>query len=252
MAPTLSVILICKNEAHRIAATLEAVRFADEIIVVESGSTDDTVAIARSIADVVVVTDDWPGFGRQKNRALDLATKDWVLSIDSDEVVSDALREEILVAIDSETHEAFRMPRLTSFLGHEVRHSGWWPDYVLRLFHRGDTRFSDDLVHERVVFDGPVGTLREPLLHTSYETMDEVRRKSEQYALAAAQSLHKRGRHGGPIIAAIKASTTFLQHYVIRRGFIGGHIGWVIARTAAAGKWQRYMLLAQLNRKQSA
>ncbi|MDG1838974.1 MAG: glycosyltransferase family 2 protein [Phycisphaerales bacterium] len=251
MAPTLSVILICKNEAHRLAATLEAVRFADEIIVVDSGSTDDTVAIARSIADIVVVTDDWPGFGPQKNRALDLATKDWVLSIDSDEIVDGALREEILEAIDSGTHEAFRMPRLTSLLGREIRHSGWWPDYVLRLFLRGDTRFSDDLVHEHVVFDGPVETLREPLLHANFETMDDVREKSELYALAAAQSLHKRGRYGGPIIAAIKASTTFLRNHVIKRGFLDEHAGWVIARTAASGKWRRYMLLAQLNRDQS-
>jgi glycosyltransferase involved in cell wall biosynthesis len=251
MAPTLSVILICKNEAHRLAATLEAVRFADEIIVVESGSTDDTVAIARSIADIVVVTDDWPGFGPQKNRALDLATKDWVLSVDSDEIVSDALREEILVSIDSGTHEAFRMPRLSSFLGREIRHSGWWPDHVLRLFRRGDTRFSDDLVHERVVFDGPVGTLREPLQHACYETMDEVRKKSELYALAAAQSLHKRGRHGGPVIAAIKASTTFLQHYVVRRGFLDGRAGWGIAISSAAGKWRRYMRLSELNRGQA-
>jgi glycosyltransferase involved in cell wall biosynthesis len=251
MAPTLSVILICKNEAHRLAATLEAVRFADEIIVVESGSTDDTVAIARSIADIVVVTDDWPGFGPQKNRALDLATKEWVLSIDSDEIVSDALREEILDAIDSGTHEAFRMPRLSSFLGHEIRHSGWWPDHVLRLFRRGDTRFSDDLVHERIVFDGPVGTLREPLQHACYETMDEVRKKSELYALAAAQSLHKRGRHGGPVIAAIKASTTFLQHYVVRRGFLDGRAGWGIAISSAAGKWRRYMRLSELNRGQA-
>ena len=251
MAPTLSVILICKNEAHRLAATLEAVRFADEIIVVESGSTDDTVAIARSIADIVVVTDDWPGFGPQKNRALDLATKDWVLSVDSDEIVSDALREEILGAIDSGTHEAFRMPRLSSFLGREIRHSGWWPDHVLRLFRRGDTRFSDDLVHERVVFDGPVGTLREPLQHACYETMDEVRKKSELYALAAAQSLHKRGRHGGPVIAAIKASTTFLQHYVVRRGFLDGRAGWGIAISSASGKWRRYMRLSELNRGQA-
>jgi glycosyltransferase involved in cell wall biosynthesis len=251
MAPTLSVILICKNEAHRLVATLEAVRFADEIIVVESGSTDDTVAIARSIADIVVVTDDWPGFGPQKNRALDLATKDWVLSVDSDEIVSDALREEILVSIDSGTHEAFRMPRLSSFLGREIRHSGWWPDHVLRLFRRGDTRFSDDLVHERVVFDGPVGTLREPLQHACYETMDEVRKKSELYALAAAQSLHKRGRHGGPVIAAIKASTTFLQHYVVRRGFLDGRAGWGIAISSAAGKWRRYMRLSELNRGQA-
>ena len=251
MAPTLSVILICKNEAHRLVATLEAVRFADEIIVVESGSTDDTVAIARSIADIVVVTDDWPGFGPQKNRALDLATKDWILSVDSDEIVSDALREEILGAIDSGTHEAIRMPRLSSFLGREIRHSGWWPDHVLRLFRRGDTRFSDDLVHERVVFDGPVGTLREPLQHACYETMDEVRKKSELYALAAAQSLHKRGRHGGPVIAAIKASTTFLQHYVVRRGFLDGRAGWGIAISSASGKWRRYMRLSELNRGQA-
>jgi glycosyltransferase involved in cell wall biosynthesis len=225
------------------------VRFADEIVVVESGSTDDTVEIARQHADTVIQTDDWPGFGPQKNRALDLATKDWVLSIDADELVTPVLRDEILAALEAATHDAYQMPRLSTFLGREIRHSGWWPDYVLRLFKRSEARFSDDLVHERVVCAGSVGTLREPIRHASIVTMDDLHDKVERYALAAAQSLHTRGRRGGPAIAAVKAGTTFLRNYVFRRGFLDGRAGWTIATTAAGGKWRRYMLLAELNRK---
>ncbi|MDP6723309.1 MAG: glycosyltransferase family 2 protein [Pirellulaceae bacterium] len=248
MASTLSVILICHNEAELLADTLRAVRFADEIVVVDSGSTDGTVEIARSLADEVHVTSDWPGFGKQKNRALEHATSDWVLSIDSDEMVTEALRDEVLAAIGQGDHLAYRMPRLSMFLGREVRHSGWWPDYVLRVFRRGDARFSDDLVHERVVYDGPVGTLREPLRHLSYRSMEEVRAKMERYAQAAAESLHAKGRRGGPVIAAVKSSTAFLRNFVLRRGFLDGRAGWGVAVSAAKGKWRRYMILAALNR----
>ncbi|MDP7030111.1 MAG: glycosyltransferase family 2 protein [Phycisphaerales bacterium] len=248
MAVRLSIILICKDEASRIRETLEAVRFADEVVVVDSGSTDGTPEIAAAIADRVVVTEDWPGFGPQKNRALDAATGDWVLSIDADELVSQSLRDEILSAIEAGTHDAWRVPRLTTFLGREIRHSGWWPDYVLRLFRRGAARFSNDLVHERVVFEGSVGTLRNHLQHSGEDDAASLREKSIRYATAAAASLHADGRSGGPCIAAAKAAAAFLKNYVVRRGFLDGRAGWVIAITAAAGKWRRYMRLAELNR----
>ncbi len=249
MAARLSVILICKDEAPRIRGTLEAVRFADELIVVDSGSTDGTVAIAEAIADRVMRTEDWPGFGRQKNRALDLATCEWVLSIDADELVTPDLRAEIVATLENPTRDAYRIPRLTVFLGREIRHGGWWPDHVLRLFRRGTARFSDDLVHERVLAQGPCGTLEHPLHHAGEPSMDALRAKSLRYAEAAARALHARGRRGGPMIAAAKAGAAFLRNYVFRLGVLDGRAGWVIARTAATGKWHRYMYLAQLRRE---
>ena len=251
MAPTLSVILICKNEASRIQKTLEAVRFADELVVVDSGSTDGTAEIAEGIADRVVVTEDWPGFGQQKNRALEQASCEWVLSIDADELVTPALRAEVEATLTDPMHDAYRMPRLSVFLGREIRHGGWWPDHVLRLFRRGAARFSDDLVHERVVFDRKVGTFRNYLLHTGDDDADSLREKSIRYANAAAESLHAKGRLGGPVIASAKAGAAFLRHYVVWRGFLDGRAGWVIAITSAAGKWRRYMRLSELNRGQA-
>ena len=154
----LSVILIAKDEEACIARALRSVDWADEIVVVDSGSTDRTVDIAREHGAKVTVTADWPGFGPQKNRALDLATGDWVLSLDADEWLTAESAEEIrrVVAAAEASAAAYRMPRRSSFCGRFMRHSGWWPDYVVRLFRRGRARFSDDSVHERVIVDGPL------------------------------------------------------------------------------------------------
>jgi glycosyltransferase involved in cell wall biosynthesis len=158
---TLSVILIANNESANILDCLASVGFADQIIVVDSGSTDNTVELARSVGAHVVQTTDWPGFGAQKNRALDLATCDWVFSIDADERVTPELAEQLKAAIKNDIkndskgnnsigqHDAYEIPRLTQFCGQWIRHCGWTPDHVLRLFKRGSARFSNDLVHER-------------------------------------------------------------------------------------------------------
>src|SRR5690554_5647688 len=147
---SLSVIIITKNEAHNIGDCLDSVAFADECIVVDSGSTDDTCAIARAKGARVVQTDDWPGFGPQKNRALDLATKTWVLSLDADERVTPELAREIQTSIHDSALDGYRIARLSNFCGRWIRHSGWWPDYVLRLIRRGKGRFTDSLVHESI------------------------------------------------------------------------------------------------------
>src|SRR5205085_5565784 len=147
----------------------ESVQFASEFIVVDSGSTDGTVDIARSQGASVVQTGDWPGFGPQKNRALAQATQPWVLSIDADERVSPQLRDEILDAISQgdTPFSGWDMPRRSSFCGQSIAHSGWYPDRVTRLFRRERGRFSDDVVHERVVVDGAIGHLRNDLLHAT-------------------------------------------------------------------------------------
>ena len=158
MTAPLSVIVITRNEEANIGDCLASAAFARELVVVDGGSSDATVAVARQAGARVEVAADWPGFGPQKNRALALATQPWVLSLDADERVTPQLRDEILRTIASaEARDAFSMPRRSSFCGQFMAHSGWYPDRVVRLFRRGRARFSDDAVHERVLNDGPAG-----------------------------------------------------------------------------------------------
>ena len=173
---------------------------ADEIVVVDSGSTDRTVEIARERGAKVIVTPDWPGFGPQKNRALDLATGDWVLSLDADEWLTAGSAEEIKAAHRAHAPALPRiaLPRRSSFCGRFLRHSGWWPDYVVRLFRRGSARFSDDSVHERVIVDGALGTLREPIMHETFVDLDDLVGKMNRYSTLTAQQLQRDGKIRGP------------------------------------------------------
>jgi glycosyltransferase involved in cell wall biosynthesis len=255
--PTLSVIVITKNEASRIGACLAAVAFARERIVVDSGSTDATAEIARAAGARVEVTPDWPGFGLQKNRALALATGDWVLSIDADEFVSAALADEIRAAIASAPRDvaAFELPRLSRYCGRPMRHGGWWPDPVLRLFRRGAARFSDDAVHERVVLADPtarVMRLKTPLDHDSFRTLEEVLDKVDRYSTAGAAMLHARGRRGSLRAAIGHGLWTFVRTYLMRRGFLDGREGFMLAVSNAEGTYYRYLKLAQLDARRRA
>ncbi len=250
--PRLSVVLITRNEAHRIRDCLESVAFADQIVVVDSGSDDATVGICREFTDRVHVTD-WPGFGPQKNRALDLAEGDWVLSLDADERVSDALREEILAATASPGDcVAYRVPRRTNYCGRWLRHGGCWPDRVLRLFRRGCARFSDDLVHERVLAEGRVGTLRTPLLHYSMPGFEEVLHKLNTYTTLSARMHYARGRRGSLAKAVLHGLTSFLRAYVFRGGFLDGGAGFMWAVCSAEGSYYRYLKLMLLAERETA
>jgi glycosyltransferase involved in cell wall biosynthesis len=180
--------------ARMVERCLASVAWADEIVVVDSGSSDATVEIARRLRAKVETTADWPGFGPQKNRALALATGDWVLSLDADEWVTPELRAEIERAIGAPDFlPAYRMPRLSSYCGRDMRHSGWWPDHVTRLFRRGDARFSDDLVHERLVVNGVTGTLREPLRHEAIRDLDRADLAAAHPGLVGDGHLNARG-----------------------------------------------------------
>ncbi|MDE2310694.1 MAG: glycosyltransferase family 2 protein, partial [Betaproteobacteria bacterium] len=184
----LSVIIITKDEADNIRACLESVAWADEIIVVDSGSEDGTTAISREFTPYVHVHSDWPGFGVQKNRALGYASKDWVLSLDADERVTPELRREIEAVLGAtDAASAYRIPRLSSYCGRFMRHSGWYPDLLPRLFRRDKARFSDDLVHERLIVEGNTGELHGMLLHYAFDNLEEVLHKVNQYSSAGAQ-----------------------------------------------------------------
>ena len=247
----LSVILIAMTEEASIARTLRSVAFADEIVVVDSGSSDRTVEIARELGAKVTVTDDWPGFGPQKNRALDLATGDWVLSLDADEWLTAESAEEIRRAVGEGAAgvAAFRLPRRSSFCGRFMRHSGWWPDYVVRLFRRGSARFSDDTVHEHVIVEGNTGTLREPIMHETFVDLDDMLGKMNSYSTLAAKRLRQDGKSAGLAQAVLRALWAFIRTYFLRAGFLDGREGFMLAVATAEGTYYRYAKLLLLRKR---
>ena len=247
----LSVILITKNEAANIEACLRSVAFADQIIVMDSGSSDETVAIARRMGAQVQVTSDWPGFGVQKNRALALATYPWVLSIDADERVPVELQAEILRVVRGRpgTQIAWEIPRLTQFCGQWIRHCGWTPDYVTRLFRSDVARFSEDLVHERVVLAaGTVGRFQTRLLHYSFPTPTHYLRKLEQYSHAWAVQRYQAGQRAGVVRAIAAAIAAFVRSYFFRLGFLDGAMGFAVCALQAQGAFGKYFALYCLGR----
>lgn len=248
---SLSVIIITKNEQAHIADCLESVSFADEIIVLDSGSADDTCAIARRLGAQVYHTTHWPGFGKQKNKALNLATKDWVLSVDADERVPANLAAEIQgVLTQSEADaDAYSVARMSCFGERWIKHSGWWPDRLVRLFKRNKAYFKDVTVHESVVVDGKTKELNGYLLHYPYSSLEVLIDKTNHYSSAAALQLHERGKKIRLAGIVAKAFWTFVRIYIIRRGFLDGKEGFFLAGVAAAGSFFRYSKLWFLNRK---
>jgi glycosyltransferase involved in cell wall biosynthesis len=257
-SPTLSVAVITLNEAQRIERCLRSVRFADEIVVVDSGSVDGTREIARRLGATVIETPDWPGFGPQKNRALAACRGRWVLSIDADEEVDERLRRAIVEVVQApEEGEAERessgrpaadapsgywLRRSSSFCGSVIRHGDWGNDRVLRLFRRAHARFTDDLVHERVECPPPHGELAGLLLHDSVDSLEDMVEKTERYARLGADRLRAKGRRAGAAAALVHAGWTFVRGYLLRGGFLDGRPGLTIARLNAKGTWLKYTL----------
>jgi len=249
----LSVVVITKDEEAVIERCLRSVCFADELIVLDSGSSDRTVQICRELGAQVHITPDWPGFGPQKNRALDLATGDWVLSIDADEWVSPALAQEIQRAIAAPGGaSAFEIPRLSSFCGRYMRHSGWWPDRVIRLFRRGATRFSEAAVHERVLVEGTVARLNGVLFHETLPDLDEAVAKMNRYTSAGAQMMLERGATGSLTGAIVRGCWAFFRTYVLRAGFLDGREGFMLAVSTAETAYYRQVKAMLLERKKGA
>ena len=239
----LSVAIIACNEAHRIARCLKSVSFADQIVVLDSGSTDDTVAIARGLGADVEVTLDWPGFGPQKNRALARCRYRWVLSIDADEQVSDALAAEILRVLREAPAEAavagYWLRRSSRYCGQVIRHGLWGNDRVLRLFERQRGRFTDARVHESLVCDGETRVLEGILVHDSVDSPEDARSKARRYAFLGAEALRARGR-GGSLQGGVHAGWSFVRGYLLRAGFLDGRFGLTLARLNAAGTFWKY------------
>jgi glycosyltransferase involved in cell wall biosynthesis len=250
---TLSVILITKNESANIDACLASVAFADQWIVVDSQSSDDTAERARRFGAHVVTTTDWPGFGAQKQRALELASGTWVLAIDADERVSPELAASVRAALASPGEgagapAAYELSRLSCFGGRWIRHGDWYPDRVVRLFRRGRARFSADRVHERVEVDGSVGRLAGDLLHHTMPSLDDALAKLNRYSSGRAEDKVAQGHRGGLAPALAHGAWAFVRSYLVRRGFLDGAAGFVVAAYIAEGTYWRYLKMEELAR----
>jgi glycosyltransferase involved in cell wall biosynthesis len=238
--PRLSAIVITRNEAANIAECLRSLAFCDEVIVVDSGSDDDTVQRAE-VAGARVSTHPFAGFGAQKNYALSLATGDWVLSLDADERVTRELAAEIEAALAAGAADGYAMPRLSSFCGRPMRHSGWYPDYVLRLFRLGAARFSDNLVHERVICDGKIARLTQPIIHHPMRTLEDALLRVDRYATAGAAEIVASGRRVSFTSGILHGGWAFVRTYVLRAGFLDGREGFLVAVYNAECTYYRYM-----------
>ena len=236
--PTLSAILICKNEAANIEACLQSVSFCDEIVVVDSGSIDGTQHIARRFTEKVF-EQSWLGFGPQKNVALDHATCDWVFSIDCDERVTPALRDAVLQAVkQGGSHAAFAVTRRNTFLGRTIRFGDWRNDTPVRLFRRDAGRFSPDPVHERVLVQGTTGALDGVLQHHPFDSLHAMVDTMQRYSDLSAQMPGKRG--APPPLALLRAIFAFVRGYLLKGGILDGYAGLLIAFGTAEGTFWRH------------
>jgi len=246
----LSVIVIVKDEEDRIADCLSSVAdIADEIIIFDSGSTDNTVELCKQYTDNVFETD-WPGYGKQKQRALDKASGKWVLSIDADERLTPELADEIREVVDGDPVEvAFKMQWAVVVFGKQLNH-GRSARYVGRLFRREGARFTPDIVHEKVLFPaGEVGKLKSRLLHYSVRDYEHLMNKSCLYAWLGGKKRYEKGVTGGGLWgASIRAILVFLQIYILRRGFMDGSVGFLIAVMYSQTAFNKYASLWTLRR----
>lgn len=238
---TLSVALIVKNEADHLARCLSTLSWADEIVVIDGGSTDATCEIARRYTDKVFVYDDWQGFGVQRQRAEQHATGDWLLMVDADERVTPALRANIEDVLHGEA-AIYRLPRLTWCFGAWIRHSGWYPDRVARLYPREQAGYNASLVHEKLdnTHHLPVHDLEGDLLHYSYRDLRHYLEKSAHYAQAWAEQRAARGKKASLLGGVGHALGCFLRMYVVKAGFLDGKAGFLLAVLSAHSTFAKY------------
>jgi glycosyltransferase involved in cell wall biosynthesis len=248
MKSAISAIIIVRDAERHIGDCLASVSWCDEIVVLDSGSSDRTVQIARLHTDRVF-EEQWKGYGPQKQSALKKATSQWVLSIDADERVEGELREEILRTVNAGGPEnGYRIPRNNFFGQKWLRHGGQYPDYVLRLFRRSAGRFSPDMVHEKVIVDGKVGRLRNPLIHYAFEDISSRLQKMDKYSTLAARQLHEGGKRAGSLTPLVHCASLFVKDYLLRLGFLDGWEGLNVAALKSLGAYFKYAKLLELQK----
>lgn len=249
-APGISATIITKNEERNIADCLSTLAWADEIVVLDSGSTDRTMEIARTYTDKVFMKE-WAGQGLQKNRAVALAQGPWIFSIDADERVMPELAEEIRrVTIDS-PFRAYAMRRKNIYRGQWIRFGGWWPDWITRLFIKGEAQFNDRVIHEAIQVKAPVGKITNPLLHYSFRSAGDFVERAHRYSIHAAPDMYREGRRATLWTAVSHALFSLFQTYLLRLGFLEGGTGALLAVSNCVGCFYRYMILRELSLNES-
>lgn len=243
----MSAVIIALNVEHRIAACLESVAFADEVVVVDSGSTDATLVIAKRYG-AHIVHQTWLGFGKQKQFAVGQARHRWVLCVDADERVSPPLRQSIQTELVAPRFAAYRMARCNRFMGRWLRHGEGYPDWCLRLFNREQATWSDDAVHERVVTTAPVGRLSGDLLHDTDSGIGNYLDKQNRYTSLQAETLYQRGARAGRVRLVFSPLLRFVKFYFLRAGFLDGIPGFVHISIGCYNSFLKYAKLMELNR----
>lgn len=252
MRPPFSATVITLDEEMNVRECLDSLMWVDEVVIVDAGSSDRTREICREYTNKIFVNP-WPGHSEQKNFALDLATYDWVLSIDADERVPPALQQEIEDALARpDRAEGYTIPRRNIFLGRWMRYGGWYPDRVLRLFRKSHGRFGGINPHDRVELQGRLGVLKEPLLHFTYRSLNQYIDKQYRYACISAQERLKRRPDAQVSVLTLVARPIlkFVELYLIKRGFMDGTYGLVTAAFAAYFAFLKYARLWELTRKE--
>jgi len=246
----LTVTIITLNEAANIEACLASVAWADEVLVVDCGSTDGTPDLARA-RGARVIARDWPGYAAQKNFAAGEAAHEWILSVDADERVTPALQADIAAVLARDPQESgFRMARVTWHLGRWIRTTDWYPDHQLRLYHRARAQWTPRLVHESVAATGDVGWLAGELQHFAYRDLSHHMQTMDRYTTLAADDMRARGRRAGLFDLTVHPLAAFLRNYVLRRGFLDGSAGFVISVMNAYYVFLKFAKLWERERRQ--
>jgi glycosyltransferase involved in cell wall biosynthesis len=244
--PKLSVTVIARNEAVQIGAALESVAWADEIVVVDSESTDGTVAIAKRYTDRVIVRP-WPGYSAQKNHAASLARHEWILSLDADERVTPELGAEIRALLSSTpASPAYCIPRVTWHLGRWIRSTDWYPDHQARLYDRASAHWKGEYVHESLTVNGTIGALKGELQHFPYRDIADHLETIDRYTTFAARQMRGEGRRSGLLQLAGHPPLAFLRNYIVRGGFRDGVAGFIISTMNAYYVFLKFAKLREL------
>ncbi len=246
-----TVTIITKDEAQHIAEAIASASWADEVLVVDSGSTDNTVSVARSTRARVDFRA-WTGWIDQKNHAAALASNDWILSLDADERITPELGAEICALLANEPpHRGYRVPRVTFHLGRWIRTTDFFPDFQTRLYDRRAARWNGRYVHESVSVDGPVGELRHELQHYSYDDLHDHLDRINHYTTLAARQMYESGRRAGPVDLLVQGPAAFLRNYILRRGFLDGTVGLTLSAMNAYSVFLKFAKLWELERKKA-
>lgn len=241
----LSIIIVAKNEALNIIECIHSASFADEVLVLDSGSTDLTVELAKSVGAKVIETD-WQGYGLQQNKGIEASSGDWIYSLDADERITPALAYEIRAVIDAENKFVFDVPRKSLFVSKFMCHSGWWPDRTRRLFKRGCAKFTLDEIHANLKTTYPIGHLREHMVHYSYRNLHEVIEKMNRYSSGSARDLSSKGKRSSLKKAVAHGIWAFIRTYFIKLGFLDGSEGFILAILNAENSYYKHLKLFYL------